>query len=191
MSRSLSWQPSSGRQSVRTRPWSLCNLASSSSTSGTRPEGRERALPDHLGVERVSADHTARDVANGVGRPALADAGDPGVGIDEHDHVALRKRLRAVRVVVGRIEDADLRDLRRREPRGGTSQTGRRRLRGCAGEPSGRGREKAQRTADRLRECSAIQDHRLNPFHTHSNASGIVCSCTRRSTCPAASEKTN
>src|SRR5262249_7814912 len=33
-------------KSVQTRPWSLCNLSSSSSRSGTRPESRERALPD-------------------------------------------------------------------------------------------------------------------------------------------------
>ena len=67
----------------------------------------EGGLPDHLGVERVLADDASGDVADRVRRPALPDPGDAGVGVDEHDHVALREGLRAVRVVVRRIEDRE------------------------------------------------------------------------------------
>ena len=37
------------------------------------------------------------------GVPALPDPRDARVGVDEHDHVALRERLRSVRAVVRRI----------------------------------------------------------------------------------------
>jgi hypothetical protein len=49
----------------------------------------ERGLPDHLGVEGVAADDAASDVANGVWRSALADAGDPGLGVDQNDPALL------------------------------------------------------------------------------------------------------
>ena len=68
----------------------------------------ERGLPDHLGIEGVAADDAAGDVANGVWRSALANAGDPGLGVDQDNHVALRKSLRPIPVVVRRVEDADL-----------------------------------------------------------------------------------
>src|SRR4051794_7170517 len=79
----------------------------------------ERGLPDDLAVEGVAADDAARDVANGVRRSALADAGDPGIRVDEDDHVALRKRLRPVAIVVLRVEEPDARHLRGREAKGG------------------------------------------------------------------------
>src|SRR5207344_2754677 len=60
----------------------------------------ERGLPDNFGIERIATDDAARHVANEVGRAALPDAGDTCLGIDEHHHVALRKRLWAVAVVV-------------------------------------------------------------------------------------------
>ena len=70
-------------------------------------------LPDHLGVERVLADDASGGVADRVRRPALPDAGDPRVCVDEDEHVALREGLGAVPIVVGRIEHADPGDLRR------------------------------------------------------------------------------
>ncbi len=75
----------------------------------------EGGLPDHLGVEGVLADDASGDVADRVRRPALADARNAGVGVDEDDHIALGEGLRAVRVVVGRVEDADPGDDRREE----------------------------------------------------------------------------
>ena len=73
------------------------------------------ALPDHLGVEGVPADHASRDVTHGVRRATLPDPGDPGIRVDEDDHVALGKGLRAVPVVVEGIEDANPGDGRGRE----------------------------------------------------------------------------
>ena len=64
------------------------------------------------------ADDAAGDVANGVRRSALADARDPGVGVDEDHHVALREGLRTVAIVIRRIEETDARHLCRRQATG-------------------------------------------------------------------------
>ena len=76
----------------------------------------EGGLPNHLCVERVLADDASGDVTNRVRRPALTDARNAGVGVDEDDHIALGEGLRAVRVVVGRVEHADPGHHRRSKP---------------------------------------------------------------------------
>jgi hypothetical protein len=75
----------------------------------------ERRLPDHLGVERVAADHAAATLRTVSGEPPWPMPVMPGIGVDQDDHIALRKRLRPVAVVVLRVEQTDARHLRRRE----------------------------------------------------------------------------
>jgi hypothetical protein len=91
----------------------------------------EHRLPNHLGIERVLADDASGNVPHRIGRSALTDAGDPGVGVDEDNHVALRKSLGPIPVVVQGVEDADFGDFRRWKPALRTRQGSRRALRGC------------------------------------------------------------
>src|SRR5205823_2416406 len=62
--------------------------------------------------------NAARHIAHGVRRSALSDARDASLRIDHDQHVALRERLRTVRIVVGRIVEANLRYTIRGQQRG-------------------------------------------------------------------------
>src|SRR5690349_23616768 len=65
-------------------------------------------------MKRILADEAAGALLQGVLRTAFADAGDPRVGLDRHDHVALVEE----RVEVRRLVDPDARNLRARQGRG-------------------------------------------------------------------------
>ena len=73
--------------------------------------GDEHLLPDRLDAERILADERAGALLERVFRSALADAGDPDVGLDGADHVALIEELIEIR----RFVDSDPRDLRARQ----------------------------------------------------------------------------
>ena len=69
--------------------------------------GDEHLLPDRLDLEWVFADERARALLERVLRAAFADPGDPHVGLDSADHVALIEQGIQSRWLV----DSDARDL--------------------------------------------------------------------------------
>ena len=82
--------------------------------SGRIVEGAVHVLPQSFDVERVLADEPPGAWLQRVARPAFADAGDVGVGLDGDDHVALQQR-NLQRHHVGRLVEPDPRDLRLRQ----------------------------------------------------------------------------
>ena len=69
--------------------------------------GDVHLLPDGFDLEWVLVDECPGALFKRVGDAAFADAGDAGVGLNGHHHVALRERLIQVR----RFVDADAGDL--------------------------------------------------------------------------------
>ena len=78
--------------------------------SGRIVEGAIHVLPQTLDVERILADEPPGARLQRVARPAFADAGDIGVGLDGDDHVALQQRD-LERHHVGCLVEPDPRDL--------------------------------------------------------------------------------
>src|SRR5207244_11114684 len=68
-------------------------------------------LPEALDLERVLADQASGALLERILGAAFADSCDSGVGLDGTDHIALVEKL----IPVGRLIDADARNLRRSE----------------------------------------------------------------------------